>query len=194
MNEDARAYALYLTGLIDSECLERLAPIIKRGEPCLLMVDCGGGSVDIGETLSALISDNGNVTCLVTDRSHSMANHVVQACRKRFAFPRSTFLFHSITVHPDIKAMDMWNDSKVEIFREELKLDQLRYWKRILRRVGGLTVRPELALTEDVLRDLCEREVRLTAAEALQYGLLDGIKSIGDILSAQFLSELGFDS
>lgn len=179
--------ALFLTGSIDQDLTVRLTQEISLGKPCMLFIDCGGGVVSLGEEIAEAIHYNERVVGVVVNRADSMAIPVLEACRKRVALPEATLFFHSIHASREISAIGTYDHKYVTGLVDEIKSVQELYFDRILRRVHQLKVIPEAELTRDILFEMCRAETRLTANQALSYGLLDAVVPVEKIIRLELL-------
>lgn len=187
MSKKVGIHPLFLIGEINETVVAEMINTLIRVEPCLLVMDSSGGNVRAGEALSGALRDNDHVTALVVGRVESMAIPVLQACAHRVALVSASFFFHSLKATRQMQALDMFDAAKVESLAADIREVQERYWHRILRRIEELPSKPEKELTQELLRHWCTNEVRLSAVEALSYGLVDEVKELPDILNVKAL-------
>jgi ATP-dependent protease ClpP protease subunit len=76
------------------------ANLTRPGEPVVVIIDSGGGSVSAGEVMSRAIErSKAPVTCVVDGYAASMSLYVLQSCDARVMTSRSLLMGHNPSVH-----------------------------------------------------------------------------------------------
>ncbi len=142
--------------------------------------------MEAAELLVAAIQDNGNVVGFVTGKASSMAIPVVAACKRCVALAGTTFFFHSLG-QGRVKATDFMDCSKHEALKEEMVGMQTRYADRILEGLARRKSKPQKLLTREVIFAWCVEERELTAHEAREWGLVDDVLTMSQLLRIELL-------
>jgi ATP-dependent Clp protease protease subunit len=162
--------AMYLIGDVEEECASRLIGAIKAlnalsEDPITLYIDSAGGdSVADFWLMDAIGSSKAQIIGEVTTVAKSAAFEVLQACHLRRAHEHASLLFHapapelridSPTLQEDIKQnrADFEEVLKVFVARSKASEEQWRTWSR--------------------------EEHEFTAAEALEFGIIDEVLPSG---------------
>lgn len=157
-----------LTGEITAESAERVIGQIlyldKLGhDPIIIMIDSPGGSVSAGfKIYDTINSVSARVRTVAVGMAASMAAFLLAAGSKgeRLAFPNADIMIHQPLSGFEGQASDIEIGWK-HLHRIKLKLNRI---------LSENTGRPVEQITADT-----DRDYYLTAEEALEYGLIDGI-------------------
>lgn len=139
--------------------------------PANLLIDCGGG--DVNEALKAYDLIKAlpfEVHCIIVGSCHSATLTLISACTKRFATKHSRFLFHAIRGNVPIifSTEDGEEQIKSRVMHQNILTNQTL---EIESKAFGISVEK---LKE--MRIQGERyDVRLTAEQALEKGVIHGI-------------------
>lgn len=168
---DARR--LFISGAIDDEMAEETIKklwyleLIDPGKEIFLIINSPGGAVDSGFAIWDQVKMiSSPVTTLVTGLAASMGS-VLSLCaspKRRFATSHARIMIHQ----PLISGMIEGQASDLEIHAREI-LNTRRTLVELYAKETGKD--PE------VIERAIERDTWMTADEALQFGLLDGIVS-----------------
>lgn len=137
----------------------------------LLVIDTTGGYGRTARAITTAIAlSRAHVVGLVLTRALSAGFVVLQACHSRFALPASTLGVH----HSYIEGPQMLHSAEhAEAFADLIGRQanaQAEVWQA---ETAGLAARTGLAVEEAAA--LMKQAPRLSAREALEYGMLDGI-------------------
>jgi ATP-dependent protease ClpP protease subunit len=148
-------------------------------KPAHIIIDSGGGSVrpalNIHDFIKGLPFD---VNCTVIGDCHSAALLILAACVKRKSTIHSRFLFHAMRTEDEILST-----KDVERQVREIKEKQMIVFQQ------GLTLQskafgiPEEEL-QQIMREGQEFDIKLTAQQALQKGVIHEIVEKFDFMSA----------
>lgn len=129
-----------------------------------------GGEEPAGYAIYDAIQFVNRVTIDVYGEAASMAAVVLQAARVRRMGGSSDFMIHNGArggvISPD-------NDA-IEKVAAEIRQDNRKYYDRLL--AGARRTNPKISLRR--IRQMCSRETRLSALEAVKLGFADSILSI----------------
>jgi len=146
--------------------------LCETGKPIILMINSPGGSVDSGFAIWDQIKMiTSPVTTVVTGLAASMGSILSLAASKgrRFATPHARIMIHQPAVHGVIKG----EATDLEIQAKEI----LKTRKLLVNKYVEATGKDY-----DVIDKAIDRDTWMTAEEAKDYGLLDGIvKSFEDL-------------
>jgi ATP-dependent Clp protease, protease subunit len=162
---------LYLGGDVDGGMVEytgmSIATLIGRGSPPMTVyITSGGGRVSAGLDIYDLLSFYPNVKeGIVIAYAKSMAAVILQACTRRRALRHSRILIHHISTQ-DVTLDIMRSTKKKNDILRDMEKDQARLYK-ILSDRSGKSVK-------DISKK-CKRDEDMSAQEAIEFGLLDGI-------------------
>lgn len=141
--------------------LEAQAP----GEPILFVINSPGGSVDAGFAIFDQIKMiTSPVTTLVTGLAASMGS-VLSLCAapgRRFSTPNARFMIHQ----PHIAGIIQGQASDLEIQAVEILKTRKALEKLYVEKTGK---------DESTVERALDRDTWLSAQEALEFGLLDGV-------------------
>ncbi len=162
---------IFLSQAVDSESmadairkvwyLEQEAP----GEPILLVINSPGGSVDAGFALWDQIKMiTSPVTTLVTGLAASMGSILSLAGGKgkRFATPNSRIMIHQPSIHGVIQGQA----TDLEIQAKEILKTRDQIIDMYVQATGK---------DKDIIAKALDRDMWMTADEALEFGLIDKI-------------------
>lgn len=139
---------------------------IPSDKPLLLLINCHGGDVFRGLDVAAALRSRDRAIGLVTGVAESIAVAIFASCHQRFSLPGGSIYFHSMSDSPEIRFLDLLNGEKVEAqIRGAIALQE--NYERII--AGCCQLEPK------EVRELCLKEARLSAREALKIGLIQGI-------------------
>lgn len=160
---------VYIAGLITEQSAERFCRTIvwlnaaKRTDEIELRIDSNGGSVVAAlQMYEAIRYSKIPVKGVVERRAFSSAAIVLQACHQRVAFSSAELLFHDTTA--EIVVSDTNKDIEKKI--EQARGRQKKFHQIIAKRMG----RP----IEEAAK-FSRLEMRMSALEALERGLLDDV-------------------
>ena len=135
------------------------------GKPLLLVINSPGGSVDAGCAIwDQLKMISSPVTTLITGLAASMGSILALAAspKKRFATPKSRIMIHQ----PAIAGIIQGQATDLEIQAKEI----LKTKKMIIEMYMQATGKSYEAIEKAI-----DRDTWMSAQEALEFGLLDGI-------------------
>jgi len=142
-------------------CFEKLINIGK--EPIWLLIDSEGGEVKaLSHVLEVITTSTVEVYGVVTGSAHSAAFEILQACSRRYAPPRATFMFHYPWADDDILGFGTLKDVDSKEFAEFLvglakktgqQLSVLHAWA-LSERVFGVTEAKELGFIDEILEEV----------------------------------------
>jgi len=146
------------------ECLLHLT---SRGSPDVkLLITSTGGDVEYGlDIYDAFRLYAGKKTGMVHGVAASMAAIILQACTERVAAANAYLLIHHIS-RRNVSLDELRSDKKIARIRGELEASQQRQYEILSQRTGR-TIRS--------IRAACARNQRMSAQQALDFGLIDKI-------------------
>jgi ATP-dependent protease ClpP protease subunit len=109
----------------------------------------------------------GETRGVVTSYAHSGGAIVLQACAERWAYPHASLLVHYGTIYEGGYLREDFLDRK----KAKQNADLLTYGRDRLEEI--LIVRSKKS--RRVIRNLCHRDIEISAKEALRLNLLDNI-------------------
>jgi len=158
---------LLLQGDVDGDIQDKLTRYIlylnSIGDtPITLFIDTPGGNTEFSLCISDMIRhSNSDVHGVVTCDAFSAGFRILQACRRRIAYPNARLMFHATALNGVRCDSDRWDEACKRAFI--LHDDQVKLY---VARTG----QPEAQI-----RLWAKNEKRFTAQEALQLGFLDAI-------------------
>lgn len=172
------ARRIFLSDAVDNESAEDIIrklwylEIIKPGKPILFVINSPGGSVDSGLAIWDQIKMiTSPVTTLVTGLAASMGS-ILSLCaapKQRFATPNARIMIHQ----PMVSGIVQGQVTDLEIQAKEMLKTRNGLVKLYVEKTGKDTETIERAI---------DRDTWLSAQEALEFGLLDGIVKTFDEL------------
>lgn len=112
--------------------------------PIELIIDCDGGSLRVASFIEdAIRFCDAPVHGIVTGAAFSAAFHILQACDRRLAYPKSTLMFHSSRInnlpvnHPDFdeicQSSKVKNEKYYSLFASlsNQPITTIREWSRL---------------------------------------------------------------
>lgn len=157
--------AVYLKGRITPEnvhiVMEALAFLSIQNIPSVsLYINSGGGGVDPGLDLYDLLKrSRKKMIGIVEGRCSSMAAIVLQGCETRKAYHDAYILIHDISFDRDVAASD-------KELAERKRKRQERVYAILSERTGR---------SVEEIREKCKENKKMSAQEALRFGLIDEI-------------------
>lgn len=143
-------------------------------EPIFVFLSSCGGSVEYGFSIFDLIKNsNSHIICIGHGFVASLSTILMQAADTRLIYPNTTFLVHDMSIAMEGKRLEVINDvnaSKklfekiLDIYIEKMK-DGKKFQGKSLSQIRTFLVKR--------LRNT--PEIYLSAEEALNWGLIDGI-------------------
>lgn len=137
----------------------------KGSAPILLSIHSGGGDVDAGLVLCELISSlEVKVSAVVPRQADCIAALILQTCAKRIARKSACFILHEnqITVRGTVKILRR----DFEKFLKDAEQRQMCMYEIFAQRTGK---------SVDEIQTQCAKGTRMSADEALAFGLLDRV-------------------
>lgn len=168
----------YIIGDITDQTPRSLGDLPIIDEPLLVVIDSPGGILEAAFAVAAFLNYTDQSTALVTGKADSSAIVVLQACKHRVMLDTASIFFHSSGFTKRFRNLDAECDKKMQAYREERLASQALYDKAVARRSK---VSPE------EIRELCRKEKRLSATEALHYGFVDKVVTIEKLLQLKIL-------
>lgn len=165
------ARRIFLSDAIDSDTAEAIIrkfwylELIDPGKPILLVINSPGGAVDAGfaiwDQIKLLKSP---VTTLVSGLAASMGSvlSLVASPKRRFATPQSRIMIHQ----PLIGGMVKGQATDLEIQAKEMLKMRDTLTKIYMQQTGK---------DYETIEKAIDRDTWMSAQEALEFGLLDGI-------------------
>jgi len=163
-----------VTGKTTREVIRKLwyLEFINPGKPILFVINSPGGSVDSGFAIWDQIQMiSSPVTTLVTGLAASMGSilSLAAAPRRRFATPSARIMIHQ----PLISGVIQGQATDLEIQAKEIIKTRSQIVGLYAKATGKGT---------DIIEKTIDRDTWMTAGEAIDFGLLDGVvHSYGDL-------------
>lgn len=162
---------------IDKEINEALARYVheaflylraKDSPDITILFTSEGGSMDIGlDIFDTIRLYKGAKAGIVIGYVYSMATIVLQACSVRMCAKHARIHVHNVGVCMDRMALEYFEDGRtMKALKKDLRDLQAIINKILIEKTGQ---------SEDVINEQLKREEKLSAEEALAFGLIDGI-------------------
>jgi ATP-dependent Clp protease protease subunit len=149
------------------QSLDQMAPE-KRPSAIVFEINSPGGEVDAGFDLTKAIERSPvPVLCIVDGEADSMAFYVLQSCTARFMTPRSSLMFHGVTMVGPMRQTSMETTAKqIEVYNSAM--------------IGQVAAR--MKISKDALwAHLKQGDWWMDADEALEVGAVDAIIPVAEI-------------
>lgn len=145
------------------ECMLRLA--VKDNPPITIRITSDGGDTENGLYIYDFLRlYPGKKTGIVIAFARSMAAIVLQACDVRQCPKNSVVLIHRVS--QAVKTDDLTDEAKLKETKKEMLVEEEKLWS-ILRERTKKSRRAIIAV--------CKKDREMSAAEALNFGLIDEI-------------------
>ncbi|MEI6528248.1 MAG: ATP-dependent Clp protease proteolytic subunit [bacterium] len=143
-----------------------MAELYCKGCPDIMIIfSSNGGEVITGlDIYDLIVTYPGKKTGIVTGLAASIAAVILQACDKRFATHHARVLIHHINTRR-VGLDTLRDDSKIAELRKDLEQSQAHLYEILCKKTNK---------TREVISEECVKNREMMAAEAVQFGLLDG--------------------
>jgi ATP-dependent Clp protease protease subunit len=163
---DVEGRVVYLVGDVDEAVVVRFLAALHvldaEESPVRVILSSDGGGVDAGMAIyDAIRTTRSRVTVDCYGACQSIAALILQAADVRRVSPECRLMIHNGSVRVENTSADT-----MESIGREVALLNRRYWEILARRSG---------LTTDRIKEMCQVETYLSAAEAVEAGLADEV-------------------
>lgn len=143
---------------------EAILLLVAKGSPDVeISINSGGGSVDYGLDIYDLLRlYKGRKTITVHSIAASMGAIIIQACEVRKIARHSKVLIHYVSTR-NISLSQLKDPNKLEEIIKDLEASQNRLEAILMKRTGQ---------TLELIQNECKKDRRMTAEEALAFGLV----------------------
>lgn len=144
-----------------------IASLVGRGAPpATIMIMSSGGDVTAGLDIYDVLSAYPNtLEGIVVAYARSMATVILQACSKRYSYEHARIMIHHISQR-QISLDVIRSERRTRALCRDMEVTQDLIYRILSRRTNQSVKR---------VRAVCKRNEDMTAQQALEFGLIDGI-------------------
>jgi ATP-dependent Clp protease protease subunit len=142
--------------------------LIAAGCPdVFILFNSTGGSVTFGGSIYDCIrAYPGKTTGVVVRQALSVAAIILQACDYRVALPHSSLLIHHVSQQGNVSLDTLASGERMNRMISGLEEAQRDHYNILSERTGK---------HPDEIRARCEKDTKMAAGEALEFGLIDKV-------------------